>query len=148
MPLRPRIDEMVRPFGRHLREIGARFDNEVAPELRLPAMYECEVESVFLNLLTNSMKALRSAPVRKIAVRARRTGSRLTVHFLDTGPGVPPERREEVFHPFESESDPDPVLGTGTGLGLKIVHDIVDTYGGTVCFVDPPEGWGACVELV
>jgi len=147
-PLRPLLDDMVRPFLKYLREYGIRFENEVPAGLRLPAIYQCEIHSIFLNLITNSAKALKRVQDRRIAVKARPKGSRVEILFLDSGPGVALERREEVFRPFVSDSEPDPILGTGTGLGLKIVKDIVEIYGGTVRFADPPEGWGACVEIV
>jgi C4-dicarboxylate-specific signal transduction histidine kinase len=101
-----------------------------------------------LNLLTNSIKAVKSSPARRIAVRAIESQEKLEVLFLDTGPGVAPERRREVFEGFISTSEPDPVLGQGTGLGLRIVRDIVEDYGGEVAFVNPPAGWGACVRIV
>jgi signal transduction histidine kinase len=66
---------------------------------------------------------------------------------LDTGPGIPLDKRISVFEPFVSYSAPDTLFGEGTGLGLTIVRNLVNTYGGEVKFVDPPSGWGACVEM-
>ena len=74
--------------------------------------------------------------------------TKLTQAWSYTGGGVPIERRDAVFEAFVTDSVPDPILGAGTGLGLKIVRDIVESYSGSVIFVDPPEGWGACVEIV
>jgi len=45
-------------------------------------------------------------------------------------------------------------LGVGTGLGLKIVRDILETYGGTARFIDPDrfidddEQWHTCIEII
>jgi len=121
---------------------------EVSPSIRTPPVFLCEIAAVFLNLLTNSIKAVKSLPSRKIAVRALESEKELEILFLDTGPGVPPDRREEVFRPFQSTSEPDPIFGQGTGLGLKIVRDIIQDYGGKIAFVNPPSGWGACVRIV
>jgi len=38
-------------------------------------------------------------------------------------------------------------FGVGTGLGLKIVRDIVRSYGGDVRFTDAPDSWSTCVEV-
>jgi C4-dicarboxylate-specific signal transduction histidine kinase len=44
----------------------------------------------------------------------------------DSGPGVPPELREQIFNPFfTSKKD-------GVGLGLSIVAKIVDDHRGTI----------------
>ena len=52
----------------------------------------------------------------------------------DNGPGIPRERRESVFRPFESGAD------GGTGLGLTIARDIVRAHGGEILLEDSPMG--------
>jgi signal transduction histidine kinase len=110
-------------------------------------MYGCELQSVLLNLLTNSLKAVKHESVRKIGIWAEAAGKNMSVQFKDTGIGLDPRMREEVFKPFVSTSEPDPILGVGTGLGLKIVRDLLDVYGGTVRFVDCEKPWKTCVEF-
>ena len=100
-----------------------------------------------LNLLTNALKAVKREQVRKIAVFAKQGDRQLEVTFCDTGVGIDPTMREEVFKPFVTTSEPDPILGVGTGLGLKIVRDLLDVYGGTARFVDAKEPWRTCVEI-
>lgn len=56
----------------------------------------------------------------------RREGENVTIEVDDNGPGIPPERREEVFRAFASGAR------GGTGLGLTIVRDIVRAHGGDV----------------
>ena len=48
----------------------------------------------------------------------------------DDGPGIPPDRRESVFRPFESGA------AGGTGLGLTIARDIVRAHGGDIMLED------------
>ena len=64
-----------------------------------------------------------------------------------TQEGLDISKREMVFEPFESYSEPDLRFGVGTGLGLKIVRDIVRSYGGNVQFIDAPDNWKTCVEV-
>jgi len=52
----------------------------------------------------------------------------------DSGPGVPPERRTDVFRPFYSEGR------GGTGLGLAIASELAGAMGGTLSVGDAPEG--------
>lgn len=53
-------------------------------------------------------------------------GSQVVITIDDDGPGIPPDRREEVFRAFATEG------AGGTGLGLTIVRDIVRAHGGDV----------------
>ncbi len=58
----------------------------------------------------------------------------------DNGPGIPPERREEVFRPFTRlEDSRNPETG-GVGLGLTIARDIALAHGGTILLEDSPRG--------
>ena len=57
------------------------------------------------------------------------------------GPGVPLDKRAEIFTPFFTTKE------KGTGLGLAFVHDIVAAHDGTVSVLDAPEG-GAAFVLV
>ncbi|MCO5400859.1 sensor histidine kinase [Ralstonia soli] len=59
------------------------------------------------------------------------------VSVEDNGPGIPPERRGEVFQRFfRGDADHRPGQPQGSGLGLAIVHDIVRLHGGTVAIDD------------
>lgn len=52
----------------------------------------------------------------------------------DDGPGIPPDRREGVFRPFESDA------AGGTGLGLTIARDVIRAHGGEIALEDSPLG--------
>lgn len=147
-PLRVLIDDMIAPFEYHFKTEHVEFVNDLPTGLHLPAMFRCEIYSIFLNLITNAVKAVRESEVRRICIRGASSDDELRLWILDTGRGVPSERREEIFKPFVSDSEPDLLFGEGTGLGLTIVRNTVDTYGGTVNFIDPPENWKTCVEIV
>jgi signal transduction histidine kinase len=147
-PLQALIDEMVAPFSYHLSEQHIEFINHLPADLHLPPMFRCEIYSVFLNLITNSIKAVKKSSVRKISITGARADNAVKILVLDTGHPVPAERREEVFEPFVSDSEPDLLFGEGTGLGLTITRNTLDTYGGTVRFIDPPANWVTCVEII
>ncbi len=55
-------------------------------------------------------------------------------YVADDGPGIDPERREDVFAPGYSGSD------EGTGFGLAIVREIADAHGWTVTLSDSEIG--------
>ena len=110
-------------------------------------MFECELSAILVNLLTNAMKAVKGASVRKINVGADQGKGRIRLYVQDTGIGADKAKWTDYFAPFYGESEPDPVLGTGTGLGLKIVSDFVDVYGGVAAFRDPEEPWKTCVTV-
>lgn len=61
-------------------------------------------------------------------------GASLRIVIDDDGPGISPERREQMFRPFESGT------ASGTGLGLAIARDIVAAHGGEIRLDDAPRG--------
>ncbi len=62
----------------------------------------------------------------------------------DSGPGVVPELRTEIFDRFH-QGRPTTAAG-GTGLGLAIVKQFVELHGGTVTVTDAPGG-GALFQV-
>ncbi|MEU2030078.1 sensor histidine kinase KdpD [Nocardia amamiensis] len=95
------------------------------------------LERVLANLIDN---ALRHAPRdSSVRVSAERTGDRVAIAVVDTGPGVPPGAEEQLFEPFQRLGDRDNTAGVG--LGLSVVRGFVEAMGGTV-HAEPTPGGG------
>jgi len=138
LELRPeRIPEIV---DRALEAATASFPN---PDVKIERQYAPNLpeipadpqlcEQVFVNLITNALQAMQAqeAPMDKtlrlaIAPEVSSGEPGVGVIVEDSGPGVPPELREQIFNPFfTSKKD-------GVGLGLSIVAKIVDDHRGTI----------------
>jgi len=92
------------------------------------------------NLLDNAIKYV--PPGGRVTLRAGMEADSAArwwgvVSVEDNGPGIPAERRAEVFERFfRGDADHRPGQPQGSGLGLAIVHDIVRLHGGTVAIDD------------
>jgi len=114
-----------------------------ADGLPLALLDEALSEQVFVNLAQNAYEAMGSNGGR-LTVEASRTESKgrrgIEVRIADTGPGIPPALREQIFNPFFTTKD------TGVGLGLSIVSKIMDEHQGSIR-VDETPGQGTCFVL-
>jgi len=121
-----------------LEELGAGPDEvslELAP-VPLVTADEALLQRVVVNLLAN---ALRYAPAGTVPVIATSEhGGRVHLRVIDTGPGIPEERREEVFLPFQRLGDVDNT--TGIGLGLALAKGFVEGMSGSLEAEDTPGG--------
>ncbi|MBV9972288.1 MAG: ATP-binding protein [Candidatus Eremiobacteraeota bacterium] len=117
-------------------------------------MHRSEWLAIFLNLFSNSLKAIdRARPEQgKIEITLDRVGRNISIDFLDNGDGIDKAMWTDVFLPFvstsrrsESSLGPDDV--TGMGMGLKIVRDIIQSNGGTIQVVEPPVSWSTCIHI-
>jgi signal transduction histidine kinase len=85
--------------------------------------------SLLSNLVTNAVKYMGGAPIRRIALRARDNRDSVRVEVEDTGPGIAPELRARVFDPYVRGAE----AGIpGLGLGLATVRRLVEAHGGSV----------------
>jgi signal transduction histidine kinase len=120
-------------------------------------MHSSEWTSILFNLFTNSRKAIGRAgrETGKILVTAGREKGMIYVDFADNGDGIPPENQERIFDAFfttsytgptGAEEDEDDDL-LGTGLGLKILKDIVASYGGEISLIGAPRGYVTCFHI-
>ena len=110
------------------RRSGAEIAVDAPPALTLPLRANA-VRRAITNLVDNARRH-----AHHVALVAMPQGRMVFVTVDDDGPGIPPERRESVFRPFESDSS------GGTGLGLTIARDIVRAHGGEIVLEDSPLG--------
>ncbi|TPW31747.1 HAMP domain-containing protein [Martelella alba] len=101
---------------------------------------EIEVRpNAFARLVGNlASNARRYANRLDITVRHERKW--VTIIFDDDGPGIPAEKREDVFKPFLRLDDARNLDSSGTGLGLAIARDLARSHGGNVTLDDSPLG--------
>jgi signal transduction histidine kinase len=91
-----------------------------------------KVEIIAANLLSNALKFTPEGG--RVTVRAIPGDDWITFEVEDTGPGIPVEEQERIFHRFHQ------VEGTssGTGLGLALSRELARLHGGDVLVVSQP----------
>jgi signal transduction histidine kinase len=92
-----------------------------------------KVRLILENLLSNAIKYTPRAGT--IHVRARATGAELVLEVGDSGPGVPPEERKQIFEAFYTGKAPGGHV-KGTGIGLSVVMEFVTAHKGEISLVD------------
>ncbi|WP_223385646.1 ATP-binding protein [Oricola cellulosilytica] len=101
--------------------------------------------SAFRRLVTNlSSNAFRYAD--RVEIVARNAKGWLTLTIDDDGPGIPKNRREDVFKPFYRLDEARNLNDSGTGLGLSIARDVARSHGGDIVLDESPIG-GLRAEL-
>jgi two-component system phosphate regulon sensor histidine kinase PhoR len=95
---------------------------------------------VLVNLLSN---ASRYGPDEaEIEISAAVRGDWVRVGMADSGPGVPPEYRQDLFRRFAQPGLGNDQAQVGAGLGLSVVKTVVEAHGGAVG-IDDHEGGGS-----
>lgn len=89
---------------------------------------ELAVEQVILNLIGNSIDAVKESTERWIKIDLFDFEESLILRVTDSGPGIPTEISTKIFDPFFTTKD----VGRGTGLGLFVTRGILDEHGATI----------------
>lgn len=92
------------------------------------------------NLLENAVR--HSPPGSGVRLECRPEDGRVVLRVRDSGPGVPPAEREQIFQAFHRGTRERGANDGGTGLGLTIAREIARAYGGDIV-VDADDGPGA-----
>ncbi len=87
------------------------------------------------NLVTNATRYAEA-----ITITGHRDHRYMTLTVDDNGPGIPANRRDDVFKPFLRLDDSRNQDVAGSGLGLTIARDIARSHGGDVMLGDSPTG--------
>jgi two-component system sensor histidine kinase KdpD len=125
----PALDELA--LGPDSVELAIPTDT-LPPVLADPVL----LQRVLVNLLSNAVRF--APPETRVRLSASSFQGRVELRVVDTGPGIPPDRRDEVFVPFQRLGDTD--NSTGLGLGLALSKGFVEGMGGTIEAEDTPGG--------
>jgi signal transduction histidine kinase len=90
------------------------------------------IRQVLLNLMINAFQALETQEgERTVELRTRNSpNGSVILEVSDNGPGIPPEHRARLFHPFVSTKT------KGMGLGLAVCADILHEHHATIIVPD------------
>jgi len=95
---------------------------------------------VLLNLLSNAIKFTNSGYVE---LYCEKTDDDVEIKIRDTGRGIPKEKIDKIFEPFEQAFEGD----EGIGLGLKLVKDMCETMNIKI-EIESKEGFGTTFTLL
>ncbi|MBD7919080.1 sensor histidine kinase KdpD [Cellulomonas sp. Sa3CUA2] len=113
-------------------EVGLDLDLDVPPVVGDPVL----LQRVVVNLLANATR--HAPPGTRVRVATSAFAGTVQIRVVDHGPGIPRERRDDVFVPFQRLGDTD--NSTGLGLGLALSKGFVTGMGGTLTPEDTPGG--------
>jgi signal transduction histidine kinase len=99
-------------------------------------MVRSHILQLIINLLHNACEAV-PATGGKIRIQTQHFDEYCTITIEDNGPGIPMEKRTEIFGQFYTTKV------QGTGLGLSVVAGAVDQHGGQVVCDESPTLHGA-----
>ena len=114
-----------------------RIEVDVPENLPLVPVDYVQIEQVFTNLVSNSLKYAPANTV--VCIRARQEEEWIYVQVSNQGPHVPAEDLERIFDKFYRTTDAERV--TGTGLGLSICKGILEAHGGRIWAENVPDGF-------
>jgi signal transduction histidine kinase len=160
---RVRLDRQPRDVVRIVEELGDFFDaqcrqNRVVLRTQFPGrpvevfVDEALLKQALLNLMINAVQAMAAAAgaredrpqaaAGELILRVEADRDEARVHVIDTGPGIPADRLEEIFRPYVS------LRSGGTGLGLPTARRIIQEHGGRIgAHSEPGKGSDFVVHL-
>jgi len=124
------LEELKADAERHGHRTTVQFHGYPVATVRPNAFKRC-----IGNLVSNAARFAAA-----IAITGHRDHRYMTITVDDDGPGIPPNRRDDVFKPFLRLDDARNQDEAGSGLGLAIARDIARSHGGDVMLADSPMG--------
>ena len=132
------LDELVEMFEDTFKEQHIAVKRQKAPHAPVVTFDGQQMRQVLINLFKNALEAMAHGGELSLATRVR--PPYLEVSISDTGQGMTPEVRANIFQPYFTTKE------KGTGLGLAISQNILEEHGGTIV-VDSIPGQGTTFTL-
>jgi signal transduction histidine kinase len=113
---------------------GVSISVDIPPEIEVP-LERSRMERAFVNLIGNALEAMPEGG--RVHISASIDGDSALITVEDTGPGIAPEIRPNLFQPFVTAGK-----RNGLGLGLALTRQTVIEHGGDM-WVESEPGRGA-----
>ncbi len=137
------LNDIVRHVLARVEKDGfdaTRLQVDLEPDLKPVMANRLQVEKVLINLVENSIEAMRDAGVDAqaiaVTVRTSADAAMAQVTVTDKGPGIDRETLRRIFDPFFTTKP------KGLGMGLAISRTIIEAHGGQL-WVETDPGAGA-----
>jgi PAS domain S-box-containing protein len=126
-----------------LSQAGVALTQRAGENLPLIQADPFRLEQILVNLINNARDA--GARTIELETSTAQVGDRsfVRIRVLDSGPGIPTEVMEKLFHSFVTTKP----KGKGTGLGLRICRRLVEEMGGEITAWNRDSG-GACFQIL
>jgi two-component system sensor kinase FixL len=132
------LDEVVEMFEEILQEQNVTLKREKAPENPTVNFDHQQIRQVLINLIKNALEVMPQGG--ELTVTSRVRALNLEVSIGDTGQGMTPEIKANIFQPYFTTKE------KGTGLGLAISQTILEEHGGSIS-VDSVPGAGSTFTI-
>lgn len=106
------------------------------------------LRQILLNLAGNAVKFTDKGGVGLRVTRPDAESAVLRFDIIDTGPGVPADRRAAIFEDFEQGDSSTTRLHGGTGLGLAISKRLAERMDGTLVLAPARDGEGSLFSIL
>jgi len=146
------LDELVRDaiagFEGQLRERDVELRAELPSPMAPLVTDGAKLLQVLNNLIGNALKFTEQGSVTVRVAVDERTRAPLRLEVVDTGIGIPIERRAAIFEPFEQADSSTSRRYGGTGLGLSISRALCHSMGYRLELAEPATGTGSIFRVV
>ena len=143
VPIKPLIDKAMSAMAMLANTAKIRMIDCVPPDLPDLQIDEEQIRRVLVNLLDNAVRHTPSGGEVRIDASLVASNGHALIGVTDTGKGIPPERREDIFKKFV-QLPKSAIRGQrGMGLGLTFCKLAIEAHGGRIWVENGPEGGAA-----
>lgn len=126
-PINSLFDDCLRIMAPILKAENIELVNEINSS-RSILIDKNQIEQVIINLITNSIYALKEKLEKKIFLSSYTENNRFFIIISDNGKGIDSEIRDKVFLPFFTTRK------DGAGIGLTLSKNIIEAHGGYLSY--------------
>lgn len=126
-PINVLFEDCLRVMSPILKTENIELVNEINSS-RSILIDKSQMEQVIINLITNSIYALKEKSEKKMFLSSYTENNRFFITISDNGKGIDTEIRDKVFLPFFTTRK------DGAGIGLTLSKNIIEAHGGYLSY--------------
>lgn len=126
-PVNSLFEDCIRIMSPILKQENIELINDVHSS-RSILIDKNQMEQVIINLITNSVYALKEKSEKKMYISSYTENNRFFITISDNGKGIDPEIQDKVFLPFFTTRK------DGAGIGLTLSKNIIEAHGGYLSY--------------